>query len=101
MFENAGDAVDEYTYTQILGRSEAYNRLSNHWRTFITEDDFVQIAHYGLNHVRIPVGYWAVAPIDGEPYVQGQLDILDQAIGWARDAKLKVVLDLHGGMHKL
>ncbi|KAF5014940.1 hypothetical protein F66182_13903, partial [Fusarium sp. NRRL 66182] len=50
----------------------------------------------GLNHVRIPVGYWAVVPQGGEPYVQGQLDVLDQAIGWAREAGLKVIVDLHG-----
>ena len=88
--------VDEYTYCQTLGSSEAYSRLSNHWNTWITQDDFNQIAHVGLNHVRIPIGYWAVAPLQGDPYVQGQLEVLDQAIGWARGAGLKVMLDLHG-----
>ena len=70
--------------------------LKNHWDTWITEDDFTQISNNGLNHVRIPIGYWAIAPLDGEPYVQGQLDVLDKAIGWARNANLKVLLDLHG-----
>lgn len=46
--------------------------------------------------MRIPIGYWAVAPLDGDPYVQGQLTVLDQAIGWARSAGIKVLLDLHG-----
>lgn len=50
-----------------------------------------------MNHVRIPIGYWAVMPQAGEPYVQGQLEVLDQAIVWARDAGLKVIVDLHGG----
>ncbi|KAI4253219.1 MAG: hypothetical protein LQ352_003819 [Teloschistes flavicans] len=88
--------VDEYTYTQTLGKSEASSRLSNHWNTWITQDDFNGIAQAGLNHVRIPIGYWAVAPVDGDPYVQGQLDVLDKAIDWARGAGLKVMLDLHG-----
>lgn len=88
--------VDEYTYCQTLGKSEASSRLTNHWNTWITQDDFNQIAAAGLNHVRIPIGYWAVAPLDGDPYVQGQLPILDNAIGWARSAGLKVMLDLHG-----
>lgn len=35
-------------------------------------------------------------PLDGDPYVQGQITYLDQAIGWARTAGLKVMLDLHG-----
>lgn len=90
--------TDEYTYTQTLGKAEALQRLSNHWNTWITQDDFVQIARAGLNHVRIPIGYWAVAPIPGDPYVQGQLSVLDRAIGWAGDAGLKVMLDLHGGV---
>ncbi len=88
---------DEYTFCQTLGKGEAYSRLSNHWNNWITQSDFNQIAQAGLNHVRIPIGYWAVAPLDGDPYVQGQLQVLDQAIGWARSAGLKVMLDLHGG----
>lgn len=93
--------VDEYTYTQTLGKNEASSRLTNHWNTWITQDDFNQIAAAGLNHVRIPIGYWAIAPLGGDPYVQGQLPILDRAIGWARSAGLKVMLDLHGGMYCL
>jgi hypothetical protein len=50
-----------------------------------------------MNHVRIPVGYWALKHLEGDPYVDGQLEYLDQAIGWARAAGLKVMLDLHGG----
>ncbi|KAL8755602.1 MAG: hypothetical protein Q9184_004747 [Pyrenodesmia sp. 2 TL-2023] len=88
--------VDEYTYTRTLGKSEALSRLSNHWNTWITQGDINAIAQAGLNHVRIPIGYWAVAPIDGDPYVQGQLDFLDKAIDWARGAGLKVMIDLHG-----
>ncbi|KAL8922669.1 MAG: hypothetical protein Q9208_004982 [Pyrenodesmia sp. 3 TL-2023] len=88
--------VDEYTYTKTLGKDEASSRLSNHWNTWITQDDINAIAQAGLNHVRIPIGYWALAPVDGDPYVQGQLDFLDKAIDWARGAGLKVMIDLHG-----
>ena len=94
---NGGGAVDEYTFTQTLGKSAAQQQLNAHWSSWITEADFQEIASFGLNHVRIPIGYWAVAPLDGDPYVQGQLSYLDQAIGWARSAGIKVLLDLHGG----
>ncbi|KAL8994223.1 MAG: hypothetical protein Q9169_005739 [Polycauliona sp. 2 TL-2023] len=87
---------DEYTYTKTLGKAEAFSRLSNHWNTFITQGDFNQIAQAGMNHVRIPIGYWALALVEGDPYVQGQLEVLDKAINWARGAGLKVMLDLHG-----
>ena len=50
----------------------------------------------GLNHVRIPIGFWAYDVSGGEPYIQGQAAYLDQAIGWARDNGLMVILDLHG-----
>lgn len=87
---------DEYTYTQTLGKDEATSRLTQHWDSWITQGDLEAIASAGLNHVRIPVGYWAVTPLDGDPYVQGQLPYLDNAIGWARSAGLKVMVDLHG-----
>lgn len=98
---NGGGVVDEYTYTQALGKQEAQNRLNQHWATWITQADFQEIASMGLNHVRIPIGYWALNPLPGDPYVQGQLSYLDQAIGWARSAGLKVMLDLHGGKDQI
>ncbi|PBP22472.1 putative Glucan 1,3-beta-glucosidase [Diplocarpon rosae] len=93
---NGGGVVDEYTYTATLGKSEASRRLEAHWSSWITEADFSEMASFGLNHVRIPIGYWALAPLAGDPYVQGQLPYLDQAMGWARKHGLKVMLDLHG-----
>ncbi|PYI06329.1 exo-beta-1,3-glucanase [Aspergillus sclerotiicarbonarius CBS 121057] len=97
IYDNAGGGVvDEWTLTQTLGKDEAKSRLSSHWSSFISQSDFNRIAQAGLNHVRIPIGYWAVAPIEGEPYVDGQLDYLDKAITWARSSNLKVIIDLHG-----
>ncbi|RQM08354.1 hypothetical protein DH86_00002601 [Scytalidium sp. 3C] len=93
---NGGGVVDEYTFCQAVGKSAAQSQLTQHWNTWITEADFKEIESVGLNHVRIPIGYWALNPLDGDPYVQGQLPILDNAIGWARSAGLKVMLDIHG-----
>ncbi|CAH7683674.1 family 5 glycoside hydrolase [Phakopsora pachyrhizi] len=88
--------VDEYTFCQYLGRTEATRRLSRHWQTFYTDADFQTIKSYGLNHVRIPIGYWAFEISAGEPYVQGQLEYLKKGIAWAKNAKLNVIIDLHG-----
>ncbi|EAU35651.1 glucan 1,3-beta-glucosidase precursor [Aspergillus terreus NIH2624] len=97
LFDAAPDgAVDEWTYTEILGQDEAKARLIGHWDTFITEQDFFDIAAAGMNHVRIPIGYWAVEALPGDPYVDGQLEYLDRAIEWAGAAGLKVIVDLHG-----
>lgn len=92
------EVIDEYTFTEKLGQTAAKNQLEAHWKGWITQGDFNEIASLGLNHVRIPIGYWALGPLPGDPYVQGQLPILDNTIVWARNASLKVLLDLHGGI---
>jgi glucan 1,3-beta-glucosidase len=98
IFDAAGDgAVDEWSLCATLGAEACYDTLQQHWSSFITADDFAQIAAAGMNHVRIPVGYWAVEQLEGDPYVSGQIDYLGQAIVWARAANLKVIVDLHGG----
>lgn len=49
-----------------------------------------------LNHVRLPIGYWAFDVSAGEPYIQGQLPYLSKAVTWAQNHGLKVIVDLHG-----
>ncbi|PMD38355.1 glycoside hydrolase family 5 protein [Hyaloscypha variabilis F] len=96
-YANGGGVVDEYTLSATLGTSAAQSLLEQHWGSWITEDDFAQIAAAGLNTVRIPIGYWAFVLQDGDPYVTGaQLPYLATALGWARTHGLKVLLDLHG-----
>ena len=50
----------------------------------------------GLSAIRIPLGYWAVDLRDDEPYVAGQYPYLIQAVQWAREVGLQVMIDLHG-----
>ncbi|KAK9461717.1 glycoside hydrolase superfamily [Lipomyces oligophaga] len=98
LFNAFGDSppVDEYHFCQVLGATECANQLTAHWASWITQDDFVAMQAAGLNHVRIPVGYWAFMLMDGDPYVQGQLTYLEQALQWAREANIKVWIDIHG-----
>ncbi|KAJ3564549.1 hypothetical protein NP233_g8229 [Leucocoprinus birnbaumii] len=98
IFDNTGDSrvIDEWTFGKFVNPSTASSVLSNHWSTFITENDFAQIAAAGLNHVRIPIGYWAFDVSGGEPFHQGQLPFLQKAITWAQNHNLKVIVDLHG-----
>lgn len=42
------------------------------------------------------MGYWAWDVQAGEPFIQGQAEYLDKAIGWARSSGLKVLIDIHG-----
>ena len=50
MFEGLdGSIVDEYTFCQNQDRGQAEGRLRGHWESWITEDDFRQIAAAGLS----------------------------------------------------
>lgn len=45
--------------------------MEEHYRTFITERDFMEVAAAGFNYVRIPIGYWAIEKGEGEPFLEG------------------------------
>jgi len=89
-----GNVVDEYTYGEQYGWDS--DRLRDHWNTWITEDDFKEIASVGLNFVRLPIGYWSIIGGEGAPFVYGAYDYVGKAVGWAGKHGIKVMLDLHG-----
>lgn len=70
----------------------------NHWKTWITQSDFQKMASYGLNAVRIPVGYWMYETLvyDSEHFPQGGFNYLLQVCDWARQQGFYVIIDLHG-----
>jgi len=98
LFDDTGNPniVDEWTFASLQDRGTATSALQNHWNTWITLSDFQAIAAAGLNHVRLPIGYWAFEVGPGEPYIQGQLAYLDKAVDWATQTGLKLIVDLHG-----
>jgi len=88
-------AVDEYTLSQVLGDNLA-SFMVEHYETFITEQDFVNIAAAGMNWIRLPVGFWAIETVGNEPYLEGvSWNYMLQAFEWARKYGLRIVLDLH------
>ncbi|KAF8527568.1 exo-beta-1,3-glucanase [Hysterangium stoloniferum] len=98
IFDNTGDnrVIDEFTFGQFVDRDTAASVLQDHWNTWITESDFAAIAAAGLNHVRLPIGYWAFDVSGGEPFHQGQITFLNKAVTWASNHGLKLIVDLHG-----
>ena len=96
-------ATDETTWCAELG-SAAPARLRAHWDNWITREDFLWLAERGINAVRIPVGHWILGapypwhPSYGtsvRPFVEGGIEVLDRALGWAQETGLRVVIDLH------
>jgi aryl-phospho-beta-D-glucosidase BglC (GH1 family) len=49
IFDNTGDdrIVDEWTFGQYMNPGKARQILKDHWDTWITEEDFAQIAAAG------------------------------------------------------
>lgn len=89
--------IDEWTLCVHLGPTAAASTLESHYSTFVTEQTFIDIANAGLDHVRIPFSYWAVATYDDDPYVfRTSWRYLLRAIEWSRKYGLRINLDLHG-----
>ena len=89
---NFAKATDQWSFDSTDGAEEALNK---HWDSYFTEDDVKKIASWGINALRIPIGYWAYDN-SGTPYIKGADEHLEKAIGWARNAGLQVLLDCHG-----
>ncbi|KIK63051.1 glycoside hydrolase family 5 protein [Collybiopsis luxurians FD-317 M1] len=101
---NDTSIIDEYTLGMNTNYNDTLAVLQNHWDTWITEDDFAAISAAGLNHVRIPLGYWSV-PLPSSatntstsisPYIPGAWPYLLRALNWAAAHNIHVIVDLHG-----
>lgn len=94
-----GGLADEWSCVQRLGQERADVVFAKHWDTWITQRDIQEIAHLGLNVVRIPIGFWMQEDLvqRWEYYPRGGLGYLDRLVSWAADAGLYVILSLHGG----
>lgn len=77
-----------------LSQYPAYDH--EHFRTFITAEDFQRIAGWGFDHIRLPVDYPVLADEERPGiYRSSGFDYLLQAVEWCREAGLRIVLDLH------
>ena len=92
LFANT-DAADQYTFDATYGASD---KLNEHWSTYFTESDMAQLASWGINAIRIPVGYWAYEPASSTSHITGADAYLEKAIGWARAHGIRVLVDCHG-----
>ena len=88
-------AVDEYTLSENIG-ANLTAVMTEHYDTFITEQDFADIASAGLNFVRIPLPHWSMSTWEGETYLESVAwTYLVKAIGWCRKYGIRMNIDLH------
>ncbi|CAL8580038.1 hypothetical protein XPA_005771 [Xanthoria parietina] len=94
-----GGTESEFDCVSKLGQAQANKVFATHWNTWTTKDDIAKMQSYGINTIRIPVGYWMREDLvfsDSEHFPQGGLKYLEQICGWASDAGLYIIIDLHG-----
>ena len=91
LFEGT-DAEDETWLVRTLPQDKLAEKMKKHRDTYVSEEDFANIASHGMNLVRIPVPYFIFG--DRPPFL-GCLEYLDLAFEWAQKYGLKVLIDLH------
>lgn len=94
-----GGQKSEFDCVLKLGQAAANTAFRGHWNRWIIKSDITEIASLGLNTVRIPLGYWiyeAIVYSDSEHFPQGGFTYLERVCGWAKEAGLYIILDLHG-----
>ncbi|KAI5478320.1 Glycoside hydrolase, family 5 [Pseudohyphozyma bogoriensis] len=91
------DAWDEWDFSQVLG-DKAVSTLQAHYDSWVNETDVEQMFQAGVNIIRVPMGFWAWIPTQGdEPYVNAdQVGYLEKLMTWAYKRSMYVMIDLHG-----
>ncbi|KAL1727248.1 glycoside hydrolase family 5 protein [Schizophyllum commune] len=99
LFQKYEGANDEWTlYTLMREKGTLEEEMENHYNTFITEKDIIDIAAAGLNFIRLPIPFWAIqgSVWDGEPFPEGLCwKYILRIVSWARRYGLRVNIDLH------
>ena len=55
--------LDSLSFCSALGPVEANKQLRQHWKTWVTEQQIVDLKALGADTVRIPVGDWMYIPV--------------------------------------
>ncbi|KAJ3292919.1 exo-1,3-beta-glucanase, partial [Blyttiomyces sp. JEL0837] len=97
---NYSGVTDHYSF---CANAPNVNKLMNdHVNTFITQNDIKTLAGYGINHLRVPVGYWDLGlglNPDENAYDNCNVNFLStiqNLCNWARPLNMKIIFDLHG-----
>ena len=75
-----------------FGPEAKLDLIRTHRSNFFTEQDVRRIAALGLNCIRVPIWWRAVA----DPEYDGDFSWLDRCVQWCEDNGIYVIIDLHG-----
>jgi len=80
---------------RLVGPERAASFWDGFRDAFVAEEDIARIAASGFDHVRLPINSRVIQDDDGAPIEAGYA-LIDRLIGWCREHRLWVLLDLHG-----
>lgn len=86
------ETEDEVWLNRRADQKVLAEQMKKHRDTYVTEQDFRQIAECGFHMVRIPVPYFLFG--DRPPSI-GCIEYLDMAFDWAETYGMQVLIDLH------
>ena len=67
---------------------------TQHYDSFIKEEDIKEIASWGVDHIRLPLDYNVIEEEDGTP-IEENYKYIDNCIEWCGKYNLNLILDLH------
>lgn len=94
-----GSTKSENDCVKKLGQTQANKVWATHWDTWTTQEDISEMKSYGINTIRVPVGFWMKEDLVNsatEHFPQGGFAYLERLGCWASAAGLYIIMDLHG-----
>src|ERR1044071_1328181 len=80
----------------LVGEDEAARFWKAYRNDYVTRDDVHYIKSLGFNSVRVPFSYRLLVNGTDPVRLEGQgYDLLDRVVGWCKDERLYVILDMH------
>ncbi len=91
---NIAESKFKKEFKKIYGENELKNFSRSFYQNFIQKNDFKTISQIKAKYVRIPFNHKL---IEKKPYSYSKngLKIIKNALDWANEYRLKVILDLH------
>ncbi|CAM1503015.1 Fc.00g077910.m01.CDS01 [Cosmosporella sp. VM-42] len=90
----------EFDCVLNTGQDRSNAAFQKHYGSYITKADLDEMMSYGLNTIRVPLGYWLKEDMieSGAKFPRGGLTYLTQLCGWASDRGFYIILEvsLHG-----
>ena len=81
--------IDDLT-NELLGPAASEKLWREYRDRYVTQGDIQFLAKVGYNSIRVPIDYRLFTPGNDEGFT-----LLDRVIGWAQEAGLYIIIDLH------